>query len=151
MQADSINGPTGRRTFMAAGAATLAAALPAGAAQPQGGKPNKVVLQVSDGDDKKWALALNNAYNVQNDLGAETVDLEIVVYGPGIGMLKSHSVVGERVASAMKAGLRIVACENTMTAQKLTKADMLPGIGYVPAGVVELMKKQQQGYAYIRP
>lgn len=142
----------GRRSFMAAGAAALATALPAGATQaPAGGKPNKVVLQVSDGDDKKWALALNNAYNVQNDLGADTVDLEIVVYGPGIGMLKSNSVVGERVASAMKSGLRVVACENTMAAQKLTKADMLPGIGYVPAGVVELMRKQQQGYAYIRP
>jgi hypothetical protein len=91
----------GRRSFMAAGAAALATALPAGA--------------------------------------------------PGIGMLKSHSVVGERVASAMKSGLLIVACEHTMAAQKLSKADMLPGIGYVPAGVVELMRKQQQGYASIRP
>jgi uncharacterized protein len=142
-----------RRSFTAAAAAFAAAIIPVGAARAQApaGKPNKVVLQVSDGDEKKWALALNNAYNVQNDLGAETVDLEIVVYGPGIGMLKSHSVVGERVASAMKSGLRVVACENTMAAQKLTKADMLPNIGYVPAGVVELMKKQQQGYAYIRP
>ena len=25
------------------------------------------------------------------------------------------------------------------------------GIGYVPAGVVELMSRQQQGWAYIRP
>ena len=33
----------------------------------------------------------------------------------------------------------------------LTYADMLPNIGYVPAGVVELMQKQQQGFAYIRP
>ena len=39
----------------------------------------------------------------------------------------------------------------TMTAQKITKSDMLPNISYVPAGVVELMQKQQQGYAYIRP
>jgi intracellular sulfur oxidation DsrE/DsrF family protein len=44
-----------------------------------------------------------------------------------------------------------VACENTMKAQKLVYADMLPKIGYVPAGVVELMKKQREGYAYIRP
>ena len=38
-----------------------------------------------------------------------------------------------------------------MKAQKLSTPDMLPNIGYVSAGVVELMKKQQQGYAYIRP
>ena len=37
------------------------------------------------------------------------------------------------------------------TAQKLTRADMLANISYVPAGVVELMRKQQQGWAYIRP
>ena len=30
-------------------------------------------------------------------------------------------------------------------------AAVLPGIGYVDAGVVEIMKKQQQGWAYIRP
>jgi intracellular sulfur oxidation DsrE/DsrF family protein len=33
---------------------------------------------------------------------------------------------------------------------KLVPADMLPDIGYVPSGVVEVMKKQQQGWAYIR-
>lgn len=38
-----------------------------------------------------------------------------------------------------------------MTNTKTTRADMLPNIGYVKAGVVELMEKQQQGWAYIRP
>jgi intracellular sulfur oxidation DsrE/DsrF family protein len=37
-----------------------------------------------------------------------------------------------------------------MRAMKLTPADMLPDIGYVAAGVVEVMRKQQQGWAYIR-
>ena len=37
-----------------------------------------------------------------------------------------------------------------MSNQKLMPADMLPEIGYVPAGVVEVMRKQQQGWAYIR-
>jgi len=38
-----------------------------------------------------------------------------------------------------------------MKAQKLTYDDMLPKIGYVPAGVVELIQKQGEGFAYIRP
>ena len=144
--------PFPRRAFAAAVTAVALLLSPAlSHAQSTTGKPNKVVLQVSDGDAKKWGLALNNAYNVQSDLGAETTDLEIVVYGPGIGMLKSDSPVAARIASAMKSGIKVVACENTLAAQKLAKADMLPDIGYVPAGVVELMKKQQQGYAYIRP
>jgi intracellular sulfur oxidation DsrE/DsrF family protein len=112
---------------------------------------NKVVFQVSDADPQKWNLALNNARNVQDDLDRENVEIEIVAYGPGIGMLKGDSPVAKRVADALHGGVKIVACENTMKAQKLVYADMLPTIGYVPAGVVELMKKQQQGYAYIRP
>jgi len=46
------------------------------------------VIQVSDGDQSKWNLALNNARNIQTDLGVANVDIEIVAYGPGIGMLK---------------------------------------------------------------
>ncbi len=111
----------------------------------------KVVLQVSDQDPAKWNLALNNVKNVQQMMGADKVDAEIVVYGPGIGMLKADSAVGNRVEEAKKAGVNIVACQNTMKGMKLTDADMLPNTSYVPAGVVELMKKQNEGFAYIRP
>jgi len=111
----------------------------------------KAVFQVSDADPQKWNLALNNAKNVQDELGAGAVDLEIVVYGPGIGMLKLESPVATRIAEAMKGGVVVVACENTMKGQKLTRADMLPDIAYVKAGVVELMTRQREGYAYIRP
>jgi len=107
--------------------------------------------QVSDSDQAKWNLALNNARNIQTDLGAANVDVEIVAYGPGIGMLKMDSPVGGRIDEATTAGVKVIACENTMKGQKLTRADMLNGISYVPAGVVELMSRQQQGWAYIRP
>ncbi len=141
-----------RRLVVSLSAATLMGALLTGQVQAQTSPvKNKVVFQVSDSDPGKWGLTLNNAQNVQSDLGADTVELEIVVYGPGIGMLKLESPMAQRIASALKSGVKVVACENTMKAQKLVYADMLPGIGYVPAGVVELMQKQQQGYAYIRP
>ena len=140
-------------------AVTLFAALPAAAmlsqsdarAQTSSSTQNRVVMQVSDNDPTKWNLALNNARNLQADLGAKNVDIEIVAYGPGIGMLKADSVVGNRIADAMASGVRVEACENTMRGQKLEKSDMLNGIGYVPAGVVEIMQKQQQGWAYLRP
>jgi intracellular sulfur oxidation DsrE/DsrF family protein len=132
-------------TATALAAGLLPAAAPAQSAAPAAvaGRKNKVVFQVSDNDPGKWGLALNNAHNVMTDLGEDTVDIEIVVYGPGIAMLKA--------GSPLKSGVKVVACENTMKAQQLTYKDMLPDIGYVPAGVVELMQKQQQGYAYIRP
>lgn len=114
-------------------------------------KKEKVVFQVSEADPKSWNLALNNVKNVQEALGKDNVVAEIVAYGPGIGMLKVESTVGNRVNDAVAAGVKVVACENTMHAQKLSKDDMLAGISYVPAGVIELMQKQRQGYAYIRP
>lgn len=144
-----------RRGFLTAGAVlVLSAACAAAPAFAQGmgtGAHNKVVLQVSDNDPGKWNLALNNAANLQKDLGMDDVDVEIVAYGPGIGMLKAGSAVAARVSSALQSNVRIVACQNTMAAQHLQQSDMLPAIGYVPAGVVELLKKQQQGWAYIRP
>ena len=114
-------------------------------------KKEKVVFQVSDGDPKTWNQALNNMKNVQRALGKDRVDVELVVYGHGIGMLKAESTVGNRVNDAVAAGVKVVACEETMRGQKLTKEDMLPSIGYVPGGVIELMTRQKQGYAYIRP
>lgn len=144
-----------RRLFIHAGIALAGATfLIAAGAQGTGAtgqKRHKLVIQVSDNDPAKWNLALNNAKNVQDDVGAANVDIAIVVYGPGIGMLKLESPTGARVADAMKANVRVVACENTMRAQKLAKDDMLPAISYVPAGVTEIMKKQGEGWAYVRP
>jgi intracellular sulfur oxidation DsrE/DsrF family protein len=120
-------------------------------AQPAATPKNRVVMQVSDGDAAKWNLALNNARNLQSDLGAANVEIEIVAYGPGLGMLKRDSAVASRVDEALTSGVKVVACENTMRAQKLTQPDMLPSIGYVGAGVVEIMQRQQQGWSYIRP
>lgn len=146
--------PTRRLAAAVAATALTALLLPwdtAGAQNLDLARPHKLVLQVSDADPAKWNLALNNARNVWSDLGRDNVAIEIVAYGPGIGMLKMDSVVGARVAEAMASGMSVVACGNTMKNQKLTREDMLPNIGYVEAGVVQLMKRQREGFAYIRP
>jgi len=116
-------------------------------------KPQKerVVIQVSDADPQKWNLALNNAKNIQTDLGADKTEVEIVAYGPGIGMLKADAIVANRVEDAVASGVKVVACENTMKSLKIGRDDMNRTVDYVAAGVVELMRRQQQGYAYIRP
>lgn len=141
-----------RRTLITASFVTLAALL-SGCATPSASVAQKprIVLQVSDNDPAKWNLALNNARNAQNDLGKDKVDIEVVAYGPGINMLKMEAPIANRVSQAIASGIAIVACENTMTAQKIVKADMNPSVTYVPAGVIQLMKRQQEGWSYIRP
>lgn len=111
----------------------------------------KVVLQVSDSDPAKWNLALNNARNIQEDLGKGNVDIEIVAYGPGLGMLKADSKIADRLAQALDNNVGLMACENTMHNTKVTKADMYGGISYVKAGVVHIMQRQREGWAYVRP
>jgi len=100
--------------------------LPATAAASATAPANRIVIQVSDNDPGKWNLALNNAKNIQTDLGAANVAIEIVAYGPGINMLKMDSAVGGRIDEALATGVKVVACENTMRGAKLTKPDMRP-------------------------
>ena len=146
-----------RRLMLALGVAIFSGGLAAcgttgqGASAQAASEPTKLVFQVSDDNPRTWNLALNNVRNVQSVLGKDKVVAEIVVYGPGIGMLKADSKVESRVSAALNDGVKVVACENTMTAQKLTRDDMMMGIDFVPAGVVEIAQRQKEGYAYIRP
>jgi uncharacterized protein len=137
-----------RSLVLASGAALVAAVLPVGA-HAQAAK-NRALFQVSDNDPARWNLILSNVANLKQGVGSEGAEIELVAYGPGLMMLKADSAVKQRIADALKSGVRINACQNTMEAMKLGPADMLPEIGYVPSGVVEVMKKQQQGWAYIR-
>lgn len=132
-------------------AAVFAFAAPSLALAADASGKARVIFQVSDADPAKWNLALNNAKNVQSDLGAANTEIEIVAYGPGIAMLKADSLAANRIVDAMAQGVKVVACENTMTNQKIKRDDMIDKIGYVKAGVVELMQKQREGWAYIRP
>ncbi len=141
-----------RRSFVLGGAAALlAAALPA-VAQAQASAPprNRALFQVTDNDPARWNMILNNMANLREGVGSEGAEIELVAYGPGVLMLKSDSSVKQRIAEAVKNGVKVNACQNTMHGMKLAPADMLPEIGYVPSGVVEVMRKQQQGWAYIR-
>jgi intracellular sulfur oxidation DsrE/DsrF family protein len=140
-----------RRNFVAGAVGAFTALALPGVAQAQSATGrNRALFQVSDNDPARWNLILSNVGNLREGVGGEGADIEIVAYGPGLAMLKADSPVKQRVAEALKQGVKINACQNTMNAMKLAPADMLPEIGYVPSGVVEVMKKQQQGWAYIR-
>ena len=122
---------------------------PARAAAPA--DHHKVVFQVSDGDPAKWNLALNNARNVQVELGMDNVDVEIVAYGPGLAMLKADSKVSPRLASAMAQGVTLLACENTMHNTHVERSQIQGGVKFVDAGVVHIMKREREGWSYVRP
>ena len=112
---------------------------------------HRIVFHVTDGDPLKWNIVLNNAGNVQDELGKDKVIIEIVTHGPGIGMLKAESKVTERLARALDRNIGLYACENTMRMANVTKADMYSGISYAPSGVTHIIRRQEEGWTYLRP
>ncbi len=111
---------------------------------------NRALFQVTENDPARWNIILRNMQNLKEGVGTESVEIELVAYGPGILMLKGDSAVKQGISEAAKNGVTILACQNTMKGMKLMPSDMLTEISYTPAGVVEVMRKQQQGWAYIR-
>lgn len=142
-----------------AGRAVLLAALLApcaGLTAPAGDAPaaregaHRIVVQVSEGGEDYWRMALTNVITLRKELGPDAA-VEVITFGPGIGLLKLESALADRVGEAAHAGVQFYVCENTLRAQKLARADMLPDLRYVPAGAVTVVERQAEGYAYLRP
>jgi len=120
---------------------------------------HKLAIQVDQNDRAVMDLALNNAKNVVDYYSAkgETVDIEIVTYGPGLHMLRADtSPVKERIGpiSLENPTVKFVACGNTQANQSKAEGKPVTLVAeakVVPSGVVRLMELQKQGYAYIRP
>lgn len=115
---------------------------------------NKLVIQVSTDDPRTQKIALNNAVNMQKLYGMDNIVIEIVAYGPGLGLLTRKSGQASRVESLALQDIQFSACGNTMkkVAKKSGKTPvLLEGVDQVTAGVARIMELQQQGYAYIRP
>ncbi|MDX1487833.1 MAG: DsrE family protein [Acidiferrobacterales bacterium] len=118
------------------------------------GAKHRVVIQVSDGNPKVHKLALNNAQNLQQALGAKNVEVEIVAYGPGLSIMTDKNPDSMRVTQLSMMGITFSACGNTM--KKVTKATgkepkLIDGVRVVPAGVLRVIELQQQGWSYVRP
>lgn len=117
-------------------------------------KHHKVVIQVSTNDPLTQKIALNNAVNLQKHYGMDNVDIEIVAYGPGLGIMTKKSKEAGRVKSLSMQNMTFSACGNTMAkVEKKTgkKPVLTEGVGKVPSGVVRILELQEEGYAYLRP
>lgn len=110
----------------------------------------RVVFQVSNGDPRGWNQTLNNTLALTKNAGKDNVELRVVALGAGIGMLKENSPSAKMVAAVMAKGITVLACGETMKALLLEKEDMLPNIGYVPGGLIEILDRESEGWRYIK-
>ena len=119
-----------------------------------GGTKHKLVIQVSTDDARTQKIALNNAVNLQKMYGMDDVSIEIVAYGPGLGLMTKKSPQADRVKSLAMQNITFSACGNTMKKvekKKGKKPALTEGVQVVKAGVARIMALQEDGYSYIRP
>lgn len=116
---------------------------------------HKIVIQSSSADAELQNLALVIAGNLQKHYGMDNVQIEVVAYGPGFGILTQDGPNAEKVKSLVDNNIKFSACEGTMkfiASQNNGKAPKLvKGVGTVEDGVVRVVELQEKGYAYVYP
>ena len=113
-------------------------------------KAHRVLFALTSSDVADWNLTIGNVHNLMAGVAPDEIQIEIVAYGPGILFLKSDSAVAADLKELQAAHVRLVACGNAMRARHLTPADIIPGAEVVPAGIVEVVRKQEEGWTYIK-
>jgi intracellular sulfur oxidation DsrE/DsrF family protein len=113
-------------------------------------KPHRVIFALTSNDDADWQLTLGNIHNLLSGLAPDTVEVELVAYGPGIAFVRKDSSAASGIEALEALHVRFLACENSMRAHHLTAADLLPGVEPVPSGIVEVVTRQESGWSYIK-
>jgi uncharacterized protein len=141
-------------------AAIVFAAFAATAVLAQDGlADHKLALQISDNNPQKMTTVLNVAANVTRHYESigETVEVRIVAFNAGLHMLREDtSPVLDRLKSfgASMPNVTFAACGNTIDAMTKKEGKDTPIVEiaeHVPAGVVDLMTLDEDGWTIIRP
>jgi intracellular sulfur oxidation DsrE/DsrF family protein len=138
-----------------AGGAAASAVMPVPASAAASVKPvQKVVYHLSE--PTRVGFVMGNINNhITGKGGPDKVRIVLVVHGPALEAFvssKANPDIRRQIASRASDGVTIVACGNTMKAQKLQPSDMLGGFEVAEeGGVVRIADLQDQGYLYIRP
>ena len=128
----------------------------------------KVVYHVNYDNPKKQAGALRNIQNHNNAVGAENLDLKVVLHGNGLALLltpdaltntklKHGNATDEmqaKISGLKDQGVNFNVCANTLKGKKINLTNDLYDVekaDVVPSGVAELAKLQAEGYTYIKP
>jgi intracellular sulfur oxidation DsrE/DsrF family protein len=114
----------------------------------------RVAYHLADADKVNFVLG-NIENHIAGEGGPDKVRIVLVVHGPALAFFERRKAtpdVGRRLSRLASAGVGLAVCGNTMQAQKLDLADLLPGFVRVDEGVVvRLARLQAEGYAYLRP
>lgn len=111
----------------------------------------RVVIHVDESEPTKHRAVLGNVANLLTDLGPDATEVEVVAHGPGLDLLLTGTPHGEQVGALQEQGVRMLACANTLRIRDLTAADLLAGVEVVSAGIGHIVRREHEGWQYVRP
>ena len=119
-------------------------------AMTQSQPAHRVLLQISSNDTLAWKGLMNNVKNLKLTWG-DSVQIEVIAQGMGVDLLtKGKTNQQEKINQYKQNGVVFVACESTMIDRKIPHENIIPEAGFVKSAVVELVKKQEQGWTYFK-
>ncbi|MGL5695603.1 MAG: DsrE family protein, partial [Plesiomonas shigelloides] len=105
---------------------------------------------------ERWGVLLHQIHNTLRDAQNRVEDVDIQVVAVGTGVIALQQPVAENLGfidnmrELSRQGVRFWACHNALNALAVAPERLTDFVLVVPAGIVALTQKQQQGYAYIR-
>lgn len=112
-------------------------------------KRHRVLIQLTSGDTLVQKSTLTQISNLLE--AAPRSKVEVVCHNNGISLLvAAQSRYPEAVRVLQDRGVAFMACENTMKKHKINKSELSDRVFTVPAGVLEVVQKQEQGWSYLR-
>lgn len=104
------------------------------------------VVQVSDLTSARSAL--KSIKNLREDMPIE--EIEVVLHQEAIEIALSNGEYSNLVLDLMAREIVFAACYNSMKAREIKSTDLTDGIKIVDAGVGEIIKLQNEGWAYLK-
>ncbi len=112
-------------------------------------KVHKIVMQFTMGDSLEQVAIVGQVGNILASW--PKAKIEVVCHSSGLDLLTTaKSVVAKTVAELSTQGVVFAACNNTMRKRNIKKADMLAVSFVVPSAMIELVRKQEEGWAYVK-
>ena len=111
----------------------------------------QAIFHLNEDDDEKVKMTLSNIENLIDDLGRINVEVILVVNGKGVKVFEKGSNISQRVEKLRKLGVTFKICANSLASRGMVKEDLLDQVDIVGSGIGEIVRKQVDGWAYVKP
>ncbi len=113
----------------------------------------KVVFHLDWDQPERLVLAMENIKNLFKEVPPQQCRVNVVANGKAVNLFRKDKV-GERASDMTelhKLGVSFKMCRNALAKNKIEKTDLFEVCEIVPAGILEIINLQQEGFAYVKP